>query len=52
MRLAEIYTKKSLYKLAYQTLVEAEEIVPVGAISPNEVVVPGVFVDNIVQGVK
>ena len=26
MRLAEIYTKKSLYKLAYQTLVEAEEI--------------------------
>ena len=33
-------------------VVEAEEIVPVGAISPNEVVVPGVFVDNIVQGVK
>ncbi len=33
-------------------VVEAEEIVPVGAISPNEVVVPGVFIDNIVQGVK
>ena len=33
-------------------VVEVEEIVPVGAISPNEVVVPGVFVDNIVQGVK
>ena len=29
-------------------VVEVEEIVPVGAISPNEVVVPGVFVDNIV----
>ena len=33
-------------------VVEAEEIVPVGAISPNEVVVPGVFVDNIVLGGK
>ena len=33
-------------------VVEADEIVPVGSISPNEVVVPGVFVDNIVLGVK
>ncbi len=33
-------------------VVEADEIVPVGELSPNEVVVPGVFVHNIVQGVK
>ena len=33
-------------------VVEADEIVPFGELSPNEVVVPGVFVHNIVQGVK
>ena len=33
-------------------VVEADEIVPVGELSPNEVVVPGVFVHNIVLGVK
>lgn len=33
-------------------VVEADEIVPVGELAPNDVVVPGVFVHNIVQGVK
>ncbi len=33
-------------------VVEADEIVPIGEIAPNDVVVPGVFVHNIVQGVK
>lgn len=33
-------------------VVEADEIVPVGEIDPNEVVIPGVLVHNIVQGAK
>ncbi len=33
-------------------VVEADEIVPIGELAPNDVVVPGVFVHNIVQGVK
>ncbi len=31
---------------------EADEIVPVGAIDPNDVTVPGIYVDHIVQGVR
>lgn len=31
------------------TIVEAEEIVPVGSIDPNEVQVPGIYVDRIVK---
>ncbi|MDM5188530.1 CoA transferase subunit A [Bacillus sp. DX4.1] len=31
------------------TIVEAEEIVPLGSLDPEEIVVPGVFVDYIVQ---
>ena len=31
------------------TIVEAEEIVPVGALSPNAIHVPGIYVDRIVR---
>ncbi|KAI0748319.1 3-oxoacid CoA-transferase [Daedaleopsis nitida] len=34
------------------TIVEAEEIVPVGSLSPNAVHVPGVYVDRIVQAAE
>jgi 3-oxoacid CoA-transferase len=34
------------------TVVEAEEIVPVGALDPNEIHVPGIYVDRIVQAVE
>lgn len=30
------------------TIVEAEEIVPLGALHPEEIVVPGAFIDYIV----
>ncbi|MCA1030347.1 CoA transferase subunit A [Bacillus timonensis] len=32
------------------TVVEVEEIVPMGSLSPEEVVTPGIFVDAIIQG--
>lgn len=32
------------------TIAEAEEIVPVGALDPEDIVTPGVFVDYVVQG--
>lgn len=35
-------------KAATLTIVEAEEIVPVGSIDPNDVDLPGIFVDRIV----
>ena len=31
-------------------IVEAEEIVEVGALNPEEIVTPGIFVDKIIQG--
>ncbi|RDX56560.1 3-oxoacid CoA-transferase [Polyporus arcularius HHB13444] len=34
------------------TIVEAEEIVPVGSLSPNAIHVPGVYVDRIVQATE
>ncbi|KAH9945942.1 3-oxoacid CoA-transferase [Epithele typhae] len=34
------------------TIVEAEEIVPVGSLSPNSIHVPGVYVDRIVQATE
>jgi acyl CoA:acetate/3-ketoacid CoA transferase len=39
-------------KAAKVTVAEVEEIVPVGSIAPEEVHVPGVFVDRIVKGDK
>lgn len=35
-------------KAAKLTIVEAEEIVPVGALNPNEIDLPGIYVDRIV----
>ena len=37
---------------ADKVVVQADEIVPVGAIDPNDVVVPGIFVHHIVGGDK
>ncbi|KAH8106777.1 3-oxoacid CoA-transferase [Cristinia sonorae] len=34
------------------TIVEAEEIVPIGSLSPNAIHVPGIFVDRIVQATE
>ncbi|KAI0082785.1 nagb/rpia/CoA transferase-like protein [Panus rudis PR-1116 ss-1] len=34
------------------TIVEAEEIVPVGSLSPNSIHVPGIFVDRIVKATE
>ncbi|OKL58171.1 hypothetical protein UA08_06835 [Talaromyces atroroseus] len=46
------YTTKAfgpiMAKAATMTIVEAEEIVPVGSIDPNDVDLPGIFVDRIV----
>lgn len=39
-------------KAAKVTIAEVEEIVPVGSIPPDEVHVPGIFVDRIVKGDK
>lgn len=35
-------------KAATLTIVEAENIVPVGSIDPNDVDLPGIFVDRVV----
>ncbi|KAF2265249.1 3-oxoacid CoA-transferase [Lojkania enalia] len=46
------YTTKAfgpiMAKAARLTIVEAEEIVPIGALNPNDVHLPGIFVDRIV----
>lgn len=46
------YTTKAfgpiMAKAARLTIVEAEEIVPVGSLNPNDVHLPGIFVDRIV----
>lgn len=46
------YTTKAfapiMAKAATLTIVEAENIVPVGSIDPNDVDLPGIFVDRIV----
>lgn len=39
-------------KAAKITIVEVEEIVKIGAIEPDEVHLPGIFVDKIVKGEK
>jgi 3-oxoacid CoA-transferase len=39
-------------KAAKVTIAEVEEIVPVGSIPPDEVHVPGIFVDRVVKGDK
>lgn len=50
------YTTKSfaplMAKAAKVTIVEAENIVPTGTIGPDEIDVPGVFVDRIVKATK
>ncbi|KAG8736127.1 hypothetical protein FRC11_002839, partial [Ceratobasidium sp. 423] len=45
---AESQSNAHLYRAAKLTIVEAEEIVPVGAIDPQHVHPPGVYVDRIV----
>ncbi|KAF1914557.1 hypothetical protein BDU57DRAFT_588835 [Ampelomyces quisqualis] len=46
------YTTKAfgpiMAKAARLTIVEAEEIVPIGALEPNDIDLPGIFVDRIV----
>jgi 3-oxoacid CoA-transferase len=46
------YTTKAfgpiMAKAARLTIVEAEEIVPIGALNPNDIDLPGIFVDRIV----
>ncbi|GAA5931422.1 hypothetical protein JCM3775_005019 [Rhodotorula graminis] len=39
----------AMARSAKMTIVEAEEIVPVGSIDPNEVHLPGIFVNRVVQ---
>ena len=39
-------------KAATLTIVEAENIVPVGALDPNEVHLPGIFVDRVVPATE
>lgn len=39
-------------KAAKITIAEVEEIVPVGEIGPDQVHLPGIFVDRIVKGEK
>lgn len=50
------YTTKSfaplMAKAAKVTIVEAEHIVPVGELKPDEIDVPGIFVDRIVQATE
>ncbi|SPO04781.1 related to 3-oxoacid CoA-transferase [Cephalotrichum gorgonifer] len=50
------YTTKSfgpiMAKAAKLTIVEAENIVPIGSIDPNEVDLPGIFVDRIVPATE
>lgn len=50
--ISDRYTTKAfgpiMAKAATLTIVEAEEIVPVGAIDPNDVDLPGIFVNRIV----
>ncbi|OQO07011.1 hypothetical protein B0A48_07577 [Cryoendolithus antarcticus] len=50
------YTTKSfaplMAKAAAITIVEAENIVPIGTIAPDDIDVPGVFVDRIVKATK
>ena len=31
------------------TIVEADEIVPIGSLDPNEIHVPGIYVDRIIK---
>ncbi|EGN96206.1 hypothetical protein SERLA73DRAFT_112388 [Serpula lacrymans var. lacrymans S7.3] len=42
----------SMAKNAKLTIVEAEQIVPVGSISPNAIHVPGIYVDRIVRATE
>lgn len=37
-------------KAARLAIVEVEELVPIGSISPDDVHVPGIFVDRIIVG--
>lgn len=39
-------------KAATLTIVEAEHIVPIGSIDPNDVDLPGIFVDRVVQSTE
>ncbi|TNY18185.1 succinyl-CoA:3-ketoacid-coenzyme A transferase subunit A [Rhodotorula diobovata] len=39
----------AMARSAKMTIVEAEEIVPIGSIDPNEVHLPGIFVNRVVQ---
>ena len=39
-------------KAAKITIAEVEEIVPVGSIPPDEIHVPGIFVQRVVKGEK
>ena len=41
---------QQLYNTADTVIVEAEEIVEIGEIAPEDVRTPGVFVDYVVQG--
>ncbi|EIN07522.1 3-oxoacid CoA-transferase [Punctularia strigosozonata HHB-11173 SS5] len=42
----------AMVRNAKLTIVEAEEIVPVGSIDPNDIHVPGIYVDRIVQATE
>lgn len=50
------YTTKAfgpiMAKAAKVTIIEAEEIVPVGSIDPNDVHLPGIYVDRIVKATR
>ena len=40
----------TMAKAAKMTIAEVEEIVPVGALAPGEIHLPGIFVDRLLQG--
>lgn len=50
------YTTKSfapvVAKAATLTIVEAENIVPIGSLDPNDIDLPGIFVDRIVPATE
>jgi 3-oxoacid CoA-transferase len=50
------YTTKAfgpiMAKAAKVTIVEAEEIVPIGSIDPNDVHLPGIYVDRVVKATR
>ncbi|RJE24455.1 hypothetical protein PHISCL_03206 [Aspergillus sclerotialis] len=52
----QVYTTKSfapvVAKAATLTIVEAENIVPIGSLDPNDIDLPGIFVDRIVPATE